>query len=157
MMKSLRVCLYLSSCPQWRWAHPEHTSALCPPSGFLPSDSTSSALLCDGSLMISCRQSTKVINHTGDTLTMWKAPDSARVCVCVCVLRGDAGVTVRVFGAGHHTAGFRVKLSIRTVWTILVWWRRQRVNGNLGMQNIAKFSTQFLAWFLLLRILSWSV
>lgn len=45
--------------------------------------------------------------------------------MCVCVLRGDAGVTVGVFGAGHHTAGFRVKLSIRTVWTILVWWRRQ--------------------------------
>lgn len=42
------------------------------------------------------------------------------VCVCVFVLRGDAGVTLGVFGAGHNAAGFRVKLSIRTVWTILI-------------------------------------
>lgn len=36
-------------------------------------------------------------------------------------LRGDAGVTLRVFGAAHHAAGFRVQLSIRTVGTVVIW------------------------------------
>lgn len=53
-------------------------------------------------------------------------------CVHVFVVRGDAGVTLGVLGAGHHAAGFRVKLGIRTVWTLLVWWRGQIVTANLG-------------------------
>lgn len=44
------------------------------------------------------------------------------------VLRGDAGVTLGVFRVGHHGAGFRVKFSIRTVWTILICRTRWRFN-----------------------------